>query len=301
MQISAVNPSFQGRRDRVDELINMDDDSIRRIAYLKTAQKANDKKHQKITNTLIAAAPIAAGLGAAVFSKGKPTKIFSKSVSGLAARLADGLKLGALWGVALGAVGLVGAAKNELSKASPEVRKFDREHPILSILTLLAAGFGAIALTGKAAGKLAGVEAPKFLQKATVKTARFLNTNKTIASVKNSVNNFASKVPSALKEAGATLLAWAPQILLLGGLFHSFGHSSAVNRDFNNNYVELKEKQLNLSKARQRELQLENDFFKQEEQNREDLALVKDPLRDLPDEVIEKINELPENDEVEDD
>ncbi len=301
MQISAINPGFQGRRDRVDELINMDDESIRRIAYLKTAQKANNKKHQKITNTLIAAAPVAAGIGVAVFSKGKPTKIFSKSVSGLAAKLANGLKVGALWGAALGAVGLVGAAKNELSKASPEVRKFDREHPVLSILTLLAAGFGAIALTGKAAGKLAGVEAPKFLQKATAKTAKFINTNKTIASVKNSVNKFGSKVPSALKEAGATLLDWAPQLLLLSGLFHSFGHSSAVNRDFNNNYVELKEKQLNLSKARQRELQLENDFFKQEEQNREDLALVKDPLKDLPDEVTDKIDSLHETDEVDDD
>ena len=110
-----------------------------------------------------------------------------------------------------------------------------------------------------------------------------------------------SKVPSALKEAGATLLDWAPQLLLLSGLFHSLGHSSAVNRDFNNNYLGLKEKQLNLSKARQRELQLENDFFKQDVQNREDLALVKDPLKDLPDEVTDKIDSLHETDEVDDD
>ena len=93
-------------------------------------------------------------------------------------------------------------------------------------------------------------------------------------------------------EVGATLLDWSPQILLLGGLFHSLGHSSAVNRDFNNNYLGLKEKQLNLSKARQRELQLENDFFKQDVQNREDLALLKDPVKDLPEEVVEKMEDL---------
>ena len=54
----------------------------------------------------------------------------------------------------------------------------------------------------------------------------------------------------------------------------------------------MKEKQLNLAKARQRELALENDFLKTDAQNREDLALVKDPLKDLPDEVVEKIEEL---------
>ena len=291
MQISAVNPNFQGRRDRVDELINMDDQSIRRIAYLKTARKADDKKHKKITNTLIAAAPVAAGLGAAVFSKGK-TKIFSKEVSGLAAKAANGLKVGALWGAALGAVGLVVLAKGELSKNSENVRKFDREHPILSIITLLAAGIGAIALTGKAAGRLAAVEAPKFLQKATEKTAKFINKNAVITSLKQGVNKLSRKTPAALKEAGAIALDWAPQFLLLGGLVHSLSHDSAVNRDFNKNYFELKEKQLNLAKARKRELALENDFLKTDAQNREDLALVKDPLKDLPDEVVEKIEEL---------
>ena len=69
-------------------------------------------------------------------------------------------------------------------------------------------------------------------------------------------------------------------------------HGSAVNREFSKNYSELKEKQLNLAKARQRELSLENDFLKTDAKNREDLALVKDPLMDLPNEVIEKIDDM---------
>ena len=292
MQISAVNPSFQGSRDRVDELINLDDESIRRIAYLKTAQKANDKKHRNITNTLIAAAPVAAGLGAAVFSNGKPTKIFSKEVSGLAARAANGLKRGALWGAALGALGLVNAASSELLKASPEVRKFDREHPIISIITLLAAGVGAIALTGKVAGRLGAVEAPKFLKKATANVAKFLNTNKTLGSLKRGINNITVKTPSALKEVGEVALDLSPQVLLLGGLLHSLKHNFSVSRDYTKNYTELKEKQLNLAQARKKELELENDFFKQNEQNKEDITLIKDPLNDLPDEVVEKIEDL---------
>lgn len=291
MQISAISPNFQGKRDRIDELISLDDASVRRVAYLKTMSRANEKKHNKITNALILAAPVAAGLGAAVFTRGK-TKIFSKEVSGLAAKAANGLKIGGLWGASLAAVGLVGMAKNELSKASPEIRKFDTEHPFLSLGTLFAAGLGALALVSKGATKLASVNAPKVMQKGTEKAAKFLNNNKLLVSVKNGINKFSSKTPEALKNIGATALSWAPQVLLLGGLFHSISHGSAVSREFSKNYSELKEKQLNLAKARQRELVLENDFLKTDPKNREDLALVKDPLKDLPEEVIEKIDEI---------
>ena len=183
-------------------------------------------------------------------------------------------------------------AKTELSKASPEIRKFDTEHPFLSLGTLFAAGLGALALVSKGATKLASVNAPKVMQKGTEKAAKFLNNNKLLTSVKNGINKFSSKTPEALKNIGATALSWAPQVLLLGGLFHSISHGSAVSREFSKNYSELKEKQLNLAKARQRELALQNDFLKTDPKNREDLALVKDPLKDLPEEVIEKIDEI---------
>lgn len=291
MQISSVSPNFQGRRDRIDELISLDDASVQRIAYMKTMSHADEKKHRRITNGLIMAAPVAAGLATAAFTKGN-TKIFSKEVSGLAAKLANGLKVGGLWAASLGAVGLVGMAKNELSKASPEVRKFDKDHPLLSLATLFAAGLGAIALVNKGAIKLGSVKAPKFMQSATEKVAKFLNKNKQITSVKNGVKNLSAKTPEPLKNIGASVLSWAPQILLLGGVFHSISHGSAVNREFAKNYNELKEKQLDLAKARQRELAMENDFLKTDAQNREDLALVKQPLTDLPDEVIEKIDDI---------
>ena len=78
MQVSAIgNPNFQGRRDRIDELISLDDNSVQKIAYLKTYSPQEEKKHRKITNGLFYAAPVAAGLGAAMFTRGK-SKIFSK-------------------------------------------------------------------------------------------------------------------------------------------------------------------------------------------------------------------------------
>lgn len=291
MQISSVSPNFQGRRDRIDELISLDDASVQRIAYMKTMSHADEKKHRRITNGLIMAAPVAAGLATAAFTKGN-TKIFSKEVSGLAAKLANGLKVGGLWTASLGAVGLVGMAKNELSKASPEVRKFDKDHPLLSLATLFAAGLGAIALVNKGAVKLGAIKAPKFMQNATEKVAKFLNKNKQIISLKNGVKNLSAKTPEPLKNIGTSVLSWTPQILLLGGVFHSISHGSAVNREFAKNYNELKEKQLDLAKARQRELAMENDFLKTDAKNREDLALVKAPLADLPDEVVDKVDAL---------
>ena len=291
MQISSVSPNFQGRRDRIDELISLDDASVQRIAYMKTMSHADEKKHRRITNGLIMAAPVAAGLATAAFTRGN-TKIFSKEVSGLAAKLANGLKVGGLWTASLGAVGLVGMAKNELSKASPEVRKFDKDHPLLSLATLFAAGLGAIALVNKGAVKLGAIKAPKFMQNATEKVAKFLNKNKQITSLKNGVKNLSAKTPEPLKNIGTSVLSWTPQILLLGGVFHSISHGSAVNREFAKNYNELKEKQLDLAKARQRELAMENDFLKTDAKNREDLALVKAPLADLPDEVVDKVEVL---------
>lgn len=53
MQVSAIgNPNFQGRRDRIDELISLDDNSVQKIAYLKTYSPQEEKKHRKITNGL---------------------------------------------------------------------------------------------------------------------------------------------------------------------------------------------------------------------------------------------------------
>lgn len=292
MQISSVSPNFQGRRDRIDELISLDDASVQRIAYMKTMSNADEKKHRRITNGLIKAAPVAAGIATAAFTKGN-TKIFSKEVSGKAAKLANGLKAFVLWAASLGVVSLVGMAKNELSKSSPEVRKFDNDHPLLSLATLFAAGLGAIALVNKGVFILESSKAaPKFMQKATEKVAKFINKNKLITSLENGAKKLSAKTPEPLKNIGGAILSWAPQILLLGGIFHSISHGSAVNREFAKNYNELKEKQLNLSKARQRELAMENNFLKTDAKNREDLALVKQPLTDLPGEVIEKIDDI---------
>ena len=286
MNISAVStPNFKGKRDNIDTLINLDDNAIRQVAYAQTASRFDNKKQRRISNALIAAAPVAAGLGAAVLSKGQ-TKLFSKELTGTAARAADGLVTGTGWAAGLGVVGLVGLAKGLLSRYSGDVRKFDNEHPVLSMLGTLAAAAGSLVLFNKGVEKLAARKAPEFLKKGTETVAKFLNENKNMISLKNSVKNLAEKTPSALKEFGKKVLDWAPSLLIFGGVFHSISSANAENRDFARNYTNLKNEQSKLAKARVLELSMENDFLKTEPKNAEDLELLKNPTAGL-DETID--------------
>lgn len=292
MQVSSIGPSFKGRRDNVDALIAMDDNSIRQMAYLKTSAKIDHDKNRKITNALFYNAPLAAGLGTALLTKNGNTKLFSKELTGTAGRMAKGLKVAAYWTAGLMAIDLLGASKNKLSQKSPEVRKFDKEHPLLSLGTMLAAGIGAIALVGKGAGMLAKAKVPKFMQKGTERAANFLNESKIMVKAKNGYKNLLAKTPSALKEIGKTALEWAPTALLFGGMFHSIASANSESREFAKNYTELKEKQMNVSRARVRELSMQNDFLMQDAQNREDVKILNDNLADLPEEVVEKVQDL---------
>lgn len=288
--ISAIssNNNFTGRRDNVDALINMNDNQLRKIAYAQTQANFNEKKQRRITNALFYSAPIAAGVATAVLNNA-PTTVFSKNLTGLAARAARGLKTSIKWVGALAAIDLLGMGKNKLSQILPEVRKFDAEHPWISMATMLSAGIGAIILVGKGASKLGALKGNKFLQKTTEKVANFINTNKVITKLKNGLRTLSQKTPSALKEIGATILSWTPTALMFGGLYHSINSNNAQIREFDKNYTNLRNQQQKLTRARMRELSAENDFFRLDKENLEDIQLVKNPLKNLPPEVREKV------------
>ena len=49
MQINAINPSFTGRRDNIDAFINLDDNALKQIATIQSANPKKDRQ-QKIKN-----------------------------------------------------------------------------------------------------------------------------------------------------------------------------------------------------------------------------------------------------------
>lgn len=283
MQISAIStPNFKGKRDNVDALIGLDDNSLRKIAYAKTEAEFPSKKSNRISKALIYGTPIAAGLATAVFTKGK-SKIFSKEVTGLGARLAEGLKTTGLWASGLGAVTLVGLGREKLSQNSKSVRKFDNEHPLLSTIGTLVAAIGAILLVGKGAGKLGKLDAPKFMQNATAKANKFLASNKTVIGMKNTVKGWLAKTPEGVKDFAKGALSWAPTVMLFGGVFGGASANGAKNRLYVKNYNDLRNKQTEVAQARVRELSMENDFLKTDPQNVEDLELLNNPMKDSDD------------------
>ena len=60
-----------------------------------------------------------------------------------------------------------------------------------------------------------------------------------------------------------------------------------VSKEFNKNYTNLKEAQLELAKSEVAKLSVENDFLKQDPQNAEDIALLNNPTEGLED-IIDK-------------
>ena len=283
MQVSSINQMVPSRQDFRNALIGMDDDSIRQIAYLRTTQRINQRKNNKVNNALFYSAPLAAGLGMALLSKNGATKLFGNELSGIAGRMAKGIKTAAYWTAGLAAIDLFGKARNKVAEKSPELKKFDQQHPLLSIGTMLAIGFGILTLVNRGAGKLTTLKTPEFLKKGTEKLAKNINNSKFIIAAKDKLIKLAGKTPSALKEIGETALNWAPTALLFGGLFHSISSVNAVSKEFNKNYTNLKEAQLELAQSEVAKLSVENDFLKQDPQNAEDIALLNNPTEGLED------------------
>ena len=281
MKISAINPNFQGNRDNIDAMINVDDAAIKKIAYLKTISDTNyDKKH-KIANTLVYSAPLAAGLSAALLTNKNQAKIFSRQVHGLAAKAAIGLKAGGIWGAGLAALGLMGAGLKSLRKNSQDFKEFDSKHPFVTTFASIAAGFGILELVARGALKLKDVKAPELVKEAAGNVDKFLNKNETVRSVQRFMSDSIAKLPKSLKKAGKFAALWSPETLLLSGLLYSMKTANKEHREFHKNYSNLKQNQSLLAQARVRELAVQNDYLMQDADNREEIELLKNPTAGL--------------------
>lgn len=292
MQVNAIssNTGFTSKRD---DMIVQDDNYIRMLAYKKTLRKTNPEKNRKVTNAMFYSIPVVAGLSAAILTKGKAT-LLTKELSGKAAKLANGLKTGAAWGATLALADVLIGGKNVLSNKSEKFRDFERKNPVLTFFGTLGAAVAALCYAPKGISKLVSKIKPATLEKITAKIGRTgekINKSKTLENLAKPFRSLAKKTPSALKELGKTVTAWAPDALLIGTLLHSLSSSYRANNEFSKNYSTLKEKQLNIAKMRARELQMENDFLKQFPENDANLEMIKDAAQNRTDEVLAALAE----------
>lgn len=299
--ISSYNKGFTGKRDRIDEAIVQDDKVIRDYAYYQSMKKVQDKKHKKLANALWYSIPVVAGISTALLTRGK-SSMFGKEVSGLAAKVSNGIKAALPWAITLGIADTVIGAKNYVTNNSPTARQVENKHPFMSLLGTLGVGLAALIYAPRGFAKLYNKIGPKTMAKlgnGFQNAGNVINKIKAPKFAQNITSKLSEKAPSALKSATKSILYAAPEALLIGSLFHSINHSYNRNNEFNKNYSGMKEAQLNLAKARVRELKIENDFLKEFPENAENLALLKKPLKDIPEEATEKIdnrhNEIDEN------
>ena len=292
MQVQSIrsNTGFTSKRD---EMIAQDDNYIRSLAMRKTLQKVNPERNRKITNAMFYSLPVVAGLSAAILTKGK-TNFLTKELSGKAAKLANGIKSGAAWGITLGIADAVIGGKHLLARKSEKVNEFDRKNPVLSFFGTLGVALAALYYAPKGAAKLISKIKTEKMAKLTAKIGKLgekINKSKTLETLAKPFRSLAKKTPSALKEAGKVALSWAPDALLLGTLIHSLSSGYRESSEFNKNYSNLKEKQLNIAKMRARELQMENDFLKQFPENEANLELVKDAAASRTEDVMAALAE----------
>lgn len=291
--ISSYNKGFTGKRDNIDGAIAQDDRYLRAYAYQKAMHDVKDKKHKKISNALWYSIPVAAGISSALLTRGK-VSLFGKEIGGLASKLTAGIAGAFPWAVTLGVADAVVGANNLAAKKSENFREAERKHPILSFLGILAAGVAGLMLIPKGLSKLAGKIGPKTFERlgnGTQKIANTINKVKTPEFLKKPLTKLAESTPAIIKNGAKTALSLAPTALLFTSFFHSINHNVDKRREFEKNYTAMKDTQIKLAQARVNELKLQNDFLLQNPENQEDLAIVKDPLKDMPEEVIVKIEE----------
>lgn len=293
--VSSYSKGFTGKsRENIDGAIAEDDRNLREFAYKKAMHDVKDDKHKKISRALWASIPVAAGIATAALTKGK-VSVFGKEFGGRASKLVLGIAGALPWAFAFGTIDAVVAAKNLAVKKSETVRNADNKHPILSFAALIATGAAALTYLPKAGAKLLNKMGSKTfakLGKYTENIANVINKPKTPKFITNTFDKLAVKTPSAIKEGAKFALSVSPWALLATSFLHNLNHNIDARNEYNKNYVKLKDTQFNLAKARLNELKLENDFLKQTPENKEDLEVLENPLKDMPEEVVEKIQAL---------
>lgn len=314
---SVTNRNFEGRRDRIDAMIRLDDRAIRQRAYERASEQVDEKRNKKVTNALMYSAPLASGIATALLTDSSKTTLFTKEISGVAGRMAKGLKVAAFLTTALAAIDLLGLGRKKAAEKSKDVRKFDYKHPTLSFMGTLAAGIAVLAALPHGIARVGKLFTPEFTTKVGNKVGKLadkINENNVVDVVKHSYNKLGKKSPDWLKNIGALALDWSPAALMLGGIYNSVRGNSDKTAAYIQNYNQMKEKQVALSRARLREisnlamaqhnllnettkekaeLEFQNDFLMQNLQNREEMEILADGAKSgMPEEVQNRIDEI---------
>jgi len=221
------------------QFAQLDDNTLKKLAYHEASVDVNDKKHRKINRAIIASIPAVAGLALASRVPSALLRPGFARGSKLAIALGEMLR----WVGAFAVIDGVFGAKRLAEKSSKKVRKFGNEHPMLSTVATIGASLGALVLGRKGLSKLVSklpAGKPNIATlKSVVKFNKHLNNNKIL----NLVSKGLSKVPASIKSVGKGILNNGVWILAGTSLLHAINHNKVKNTVAVDNYMRLKDAQ----------------------------------------------------------
>lgn len=219
----------------LNNFASLNDNGIRYLAKEKTLHDVNDKKHRILDRALYMLIPTAGAVAAAATPTiTRPTRLDRV--------FAAGKGFGA-WFVPL-AVGY-GVAKTlgVAEKNSQKLSEFNKKHPILSSIGFIGSAFAGLAGALKLGSVLNAKYGQKVLNTFSPQIIKFTNYLE-----KSTVLNFASihlkNMNPTVKGFSKSALNFAPWALFAASILHSMGHQSKKAAQYQKNYYELKNAQV---------------------------------------------------------
>jgi len=267
MQVQSVNQksnvNFQSDSNtaKAAAFVNLDDSQLRIISHV---SGRNKKKEQRDRNSLLRtlyAIPVVDTIASAVLVS-KNTKLTDEAVAALRkTKLSTRVKIAArtagFWAVSLTAIELYNITKRAIQSKSPTMKKIDRENPATSFLLDLTAILGGGALAASAIDKYTKnakanhpekfADFDKNLRKAKLLMNRSKFNQETLPKLAEKMAKFAETNPWGAKTAR---LALAHSVLIIFGIgiLKMFGQAKSERSRVEQNYRNLKETQLKVSK-----------------------------------------------------
>lgn len=251
MQIQKIGNSevnFKSR-DRIQDAVNfvsMDDSQLANLAYSITNTPRQRKKEKRNALMLMLSLPAADIISRGILeTRGAINESIPKS--NLPARAYTVGKTAGGWALVLGGIGIYSAIKQGIASGSPGFRKFERKHPIQSLLVDLGVILGAAALfiTNRAKMLESGIKHfPETAVKVAEKELEVLTKLEESKFNKNTLPKWTEAVSkSKFAPAGKFVLANALWITFGAGLIKIYHDAVKQNHKTERVYYELKQEQ----------------------------------------------------------
>lgn len=270
----ADNSDISNARARAVAFVKMNDNQIKRLAYMTAYDKKEDNKNRSSLVSALYAMPVAATLTDGILTKdllvnrmlaGKQGPVSAaeraalskKVVVNLSNRVSESSKTALGWGFGLVMLGVYNSFRNVIVSSSPKLKKFEQNNPFAALIADLGIFCGIAALGYKGAqriGQRMVSHTPDAVANVnTMKNEFFKGLNKSkfnkkvLPAIVDGVEKFAKKAPITAG-VGKFLLANSVWIVFFSSLFKGTGHAKQERDRIENNYFALKKAQCDTAK-----------------------------------------------------